>query len=42
MSNKEIATRMDISVKTVEFHITRSLKQLRAKLKDYQFVWIWL
>lgn len=35
-SNKEIALYLDVSVKTVEFHITRSLKQLRAKLKDYR------
>lgn len=34
--NKEIALYLDLSVKTVEFHITRSLKQLRAKLKDYR------
>ena len=30
LPNKEIALRLDISVKTVEFHITRALKQLRA------------
>lgn len=35
-SNKEISLHLDVSVKTVEFHITRSLKQLRAKLKDYR------
>ena len=34
LPNKEIALRLDISVKTVEFHITRSLKQLRVRLKD--------
>lgn len=39
LPNKEIALRLDISVKTVEFHITRSLKQLRVQLKDYQFLW---
>lgn len=39
LPNKEIALRLDISVKTVEFHITRSLKQLRVRLKDYQFLW---
>ncbi|WP_455673174.1 RNA polymerase sigma-70 factor [Phocaeicola sp.] len=42
LSNKEIAAQMNLSVKTVEFHITRSLKQLRNTLKDYQFLWIWL
>lgn len=42
LPNKEIALRLDISVKTVEFHITRSLKQLRVRLKDYQFLWSFL
>lgn len=42
MSNKEIASRLNISVKTVEFHITRSLKQLKLCLKDYQFLWLFL
>lgn len=42
LSNKEIAAQMDISIKTVEFHITRSLKLLRSTLKDYQYLWIWL
>lgn len=39
LPNKEIALRLDISVKTVEFHITRSLKRLRVRLKDYRFLW---
>lgn len=42
MPNKEIALQLDLSVKTVEFHITRSLKQLRVRLKDYQFLWSFL
>ena len=33
LPNKEIALRLDISVKTVEFHITRSLKHLRMRMK---------
>ena len=37
LSNKEIAKQLDLSVKTVEYHITRSLKLLRTKLKDYAF-----
>ncbi|MEG1839570.1 MAG: LuxR C-terminal-related transcriptional regulator, partial [Bacteroidaceae bacterium] len=37
-----IAEQMNLSVKTVEFHITRSLKQLRTSLKDYQFFLFWL
>ncbi|MEG2574302.1 MAG: RNA polymerase sigma-70 factor, partial [Bacteroides sp.] len=42
LTNKEIAEQMNLSVKTVEFHITRSLKQLRTSLKDYQFFLFWL
>jgi len=35
MSNEAIAKQLGISVKTVEYRITRSLKILRVKLKDY-------
>ena len=35
MSNANIAKRQGISVKTVEYRITQSLKILRVKLKDY-------
>ncbi len=38
MSNKDIATHLNISIKTVEFHITRTLKELREQLKDYQLI----
>ena len=38
MSNKDIATKLNISIKTVEFHITRTLKELREQLKDYQLI----
>ncbi|MCX7985893.1 MAG: RNA polymerase sigma-70 factor [Bacteroidales bacterium] len=34
-SNKEIADNLQLSVKTVEAHITRALKILREALKDY-------
>lgn len=34
-SNKEIAELHDISVKAVEYHITKMLKILRTVLKDY-------
>lgn len=34
-SHKEIAEALGISTKTVEFHITKSLKVLRIALKDY-------
>ncbi len=33
--NKKIAADLGISVKTVEFHITKTLKLLRRELKDY-------
>ena len=35
MSNANIAKRLGVSVKTVEYRITQSLKILRVKLKDY-------
>ena len=35
LSNKEIAENMDISVKTVEAHITTAIKVLRVALGDY-------
>lgn len=34
-TNQEIATEMNLSVKAVQYHITKSLKILRSKLKDY-------
>jgi RNA polymerase sigma-70 factor (ECF subfamily) len=33
MSNKEIAEQLQLSAKTVEAHITKALKHLRAALK---------
>ena len=34
-SNKEIAEQMGVSIKGVEYHITKALKVLRINLKDY-------
>lgn len=34
-SNKEIAEEMGITIKGVEYHITKALKVLRVALKDY-------
>nr|WP_321480682.1 RNA polymerase sigma-70 factor [uncultured Bacteroides sp.] len=34
-SNKEIAKMLNISVKSVEYHMTQALKLLRTNLKDY-------
>ena len=34
-SNKEIAEEMKISIKGVEYHISKALKVLRVSLKDY-------
>ena len=34
-SNREIAEALGISVKGVEYHITKALKALRVALKDY-------
>ncbi len=39
LSNKEIAENLGISVKTVEIHISRALRVLRASLKDYLSEW---
>ena len=36
-SNKKIAEQLGISVKSVEFHMTKALKKLREELKDYLF-----
>lgn len=35
LSNKEIAEKLDISVRTVENHIYRSLKSLKESLRDF-------
>lgn len=35
MSNKEIASQLLISERTVEYHLTNALRQLRARLRDY-------
>ncbi len=34
-TNKEIAERLGVSVKSIEYHITKVLKALRISLKDY-------
>lgn len=39
-SNKEIAAQLGISVKAVEYHITKALKVLRIVLKDYYPIWL--
>ena len=35
LSNKEIASKLGISIKGVEFHISKALKLLRERLRDY-------
>lgn len=40
--NKEIAEELDISIKTVEAHITKALKILRKNLKEYLSVIIFI
>ena len=34
-TNREIACELNISIKDVEYHISKSLKALRKTLKDY-------
>jgi RNA polymerase sigma-70 factor (ECF subfamily) len=41
-SNKEIAEKLNISVKTVENQISKALKILRLELKDYLPLILWL
>lgn len=42
LSHREIAERLNISYKSVEFHITKALKELRVQLKDYLPFFIYL
>ncbi|WP_353125240.1 RNA polymerase sigma-70 factor [Parapedobacter pyrenivorans] len=42
MTNAQVASALNVSVKTIEYRITRSLKILRAKLKDYVGVVLFL
>lgn len=35
LTNKEIALQLDMSVKNVEYHMSKALKLLRTNLKDY-------
>lgn len=39
-TNKEIAKELNISVKAVEYHITKALKIMRIHLKDYFPIWL--
>ena len=40
LKNREIAAALDISQKTVEFHISKVLKVLRVRLKDYMLFYL--
>ena len=42
LSNREIATNLDISIKTVEAHITTALKLLSKELGDYLLIFFLL
>lgn len=41
-TNREIAEELNISIKTVEFHISKALKIFRVKLKDYLPLFLFL
>jgi RNA polymerase sigma-70 factor (ECF subfamily) len=34
LSHKEIAVKLDISEKTVEYHITQSLSEIKKKMRE--------
>jgi len=36
LSNREVAEQLSISVKTVEYHLTRALRFLKANLQEYK------
>jgi len=40
-TNKEISTFYDISIKAVEYHISKALQTLRVQLKDYLPITLW-
>ena len=42
ISYPEIAKKLFVNQKTVEYHISKALKALRAVLKDYLSFWIYL
>lgn len=42
MKYQDIANELDISLKTVEAHMSKALKTLRAALSDYEFLWLLL
>ena len=42
LTNREIAEKLGLSIKSVEFHITKGLKVLRTNLKDYLPSWVLL
>lgn len=42
LQNKEIAEQKNITIKTVEFHINKTLKQLRSDLSNEYFIWLLL
>ena len=42
LSGRDIATRMGLSEKSVEYHIAQSLKFLRTRLKDFIGVFIFI
>ena len=42
LSNREIAQTMQLSVKSVEFHITKALRELKKNLAEYLAILILL
>ena len=40
MKYRDIAEELDVSVKTVEAHMSKALKALRSNLEDYIYLWV--
>jgi RNA polymerase sigma-70 factor (ECF subfamily) len=38
VSNREIATRLNLSEKSIEYHLTKSLKIVRLALRDFTVI----
>ncbi|HHT30417.1 MAG TPA: RNA polymerase sigma-70 factor, partial [Petrimonas mucosa] len=42
LSYRDIASQMDLSIKAIEFHISKALSQLRFSLRDFIYLLLFL